>query len=220
MKIKNMQFHTINFVSDKNVNKFYTTVFTGCWRGRCLCERQATVWWEARGEEGRGRGCAICRLAIRDGIVKGRRRNSPSFISLVSPVHPAVHLQRGKATKWFVLNLPLWGWQVVRRVWWDIPWASWCVRRRTMSTTYRTSLLSSHYLIPKTVRPASCCNLQLATQAHPALGPWAWPWSPGRGREWSWGQGGGLVTGEGLFWVVGPQPLTRLQVHLLDGQIA
>ena len=220
MKIKNMQFHTINFVSDKNGNKFCTTMFKGWWRGRCLCERQATVWWEARGEEGRGRGCAICRLAIRDGIVKGRRRNSPSFISLVSPVHPAVHLQRGKATKWFVLNLPLWGWQVVRRVWWDIPWASWCVRRRTMSTTYRTSLLSSHYLIPKTVRPASCCNLQLATQAHPALGPWAWPWSPGRGREWSWGQGGGLLIGEGLFWVLGPQPLTRPQVHLLDGQIA
>ena len=35
--------------------------------------------------------------------------------------------------------------------------------RRILTNTYRTSLLSSHYLIPKTVQAASCSNLQLAT---------------------------------------------------------
>ena len=37
------------------------------------------------------------------------------------------------------------------------------VGRRILTNTYRTSLLSSHYLIPKTVQAASCSNLQLAT---------------------------------------------------------
>ena len=37
------------------------------------------------------------------------------------------------------------------------------MERRILTNTYRTSLLSSHYLIPKTVQAASCSNLQLAT---------------------------------------------------------
>ena len=57
------------------------------WRERQTWCWEATLWREARGE-GKGRGCVIGGLAIRDGIVKGRRRNSPCLANPNCPRHP------------------------------------------------------------------------------------------------------------------------------------
>ena len=135
-------------------------------------------------------------LAIRDGIVKGRRRNSPCLANPNCPRHPRCDCfssSGNQSETLFCLSTVETPHKRLPAIFYDRAE----VGRSTLTNTYRTSLLSSHYLIPKTVQAASCSNLQLATG----------PFRPGALRptlvsRWFWGVMLGLRSKSAAMWIV------------------